>query len=134
LSYFARASRGGNLHRVAVGTCLLGLALFMGRRLAMPSYWQSLGATSNPGFAFDPSYQGFLEAIAASTPATATVAVIAPPGELYVCQAAYQLAPRRVVFGGHEKEAGCVAIYLTTVVPPPPRSIPIRGGLLLCPD
>lgn len=64
------------------------------------------------GFAFDPDYSAFLQDVRRSTPADATVAVVLPEAtDLYVYQAAYQLAPRRVVDAKRESEASFVATY-----------------------
>lgn len=64
------------------------------------------------GFWFDPAYAAFLEAVRLRTPADATIVVIAPAyPDVYTYQAAYQLAPRRIVPPGHEKEATFVAAY-----------------------
>lgn len=111
--------------------CVLGLALFMGRRLVNPVYWKQLSSPSDPSFAWDPPYRQFLDAVVAATPPTATVAVIAPTGELYVAQAAYQLAPRRIVRTDSASEAQFVAIYLLTPAPAPPNGVVIPGGLLV---
>lgn len=64
------------------------------------------------GFSFDPDYSAFLEDVRRRTPRDATVAVVLPePTDLYVYQAAYQLAPRRVVDAKRENEASFVATY-----------------------
>lgn len=64
------------------------------------------------GFAFDPDYSAFLEDVRRRTPANATVAVVLPESrDVYVYQAAYQLAPRRVVEAAREREASFVATY-----------------------
>jgi hypothetical protein len=57
--------------------------------------------------------------------------VIVPTGELYVAQAAYQLAPRRLVRPDSASEAEFVAIYLHSPVPAPPNGVVIPGGLLV---
>jgi hypothetical protein len=64
------------------------------------------------GFWFDPAYGAFLEEIRRRTPRDATIAVVVPPWpDVYVYQAAYRLAPRRVVERGRENEATFVAVY-----------------------
>ncbi len=64
------------------------------------------------GFAFDPGYGSFLYAVAAATPPTAAVAIAVPsPCELCVYQAAYTLAPRRVVALHADSDAEYMAIY-----------------------
>jgi hypothetical protein len=64
------------------------------------------------GFWFDPAYAAFLEAVRLRTPPDATIVVIAPVyPDVYTYQAAYQLAPRRVVPPGRENEATFVAAY-----------------------
>lgn len=64
------------------------------------------------GFWFDPAYGAFLEEIRRRTPRDATIAVVVPPWpDVYVYQAAYQLAPRRVVERGRENEAMFVVVY-----------------------
>jgi hypothetical protein len=67
------------------------------------------------GFAFDPDYSAFLQDVRRRTPADATVAIVLPEAtDLYVYQAAYQLAPRRVVEAKRESEASFVATYRGT--------------------
>lgn len=67
------------------------------------------------GFAFDPDYAAFLRDVLRRTPADATVAVVLPEAtDLYVYQAAYQLAPRRVVDAARRAEASFVATYRGT--------------------
>lgn len=64
------------------------------------------------GFSFDPDYSAFLRDVRRRTPTSATVAVVLPePTDLYVYQAAYQLAPRRVVEAKRQNEATFVATY-----------------------
>ena len=64
------------------------------------------------GFWFDPAYAPFLEAVRRRTPRDATIVLLVPPRpDVYVYEAAYQLAPRRVVAPGREKEASFVAAY-----------------------
>jgi hypothetical protein len=64
------------------------------------------------GFWFDPAYAAFLEAVRERTPPDATIVIIAPTyPDVYAYEAAYQLAPRRVVAPGREGEASFVAAY-----------------------
>jgi hypothetical protein len=64
------------------------------------------------GFWFDPAYGAFLDEVRRRTPTNATIALVVPPWpDVYVYQAAYQLAPRRVVEPTREKEADFVAAY-----------------------
>lgn len=62
-------------------------------------------------FAFDPRYAAFLEALRRATPPGATVALSTPAGELYLFEAAYRLAPRRIVPIAAAAQAGFVARY-----------------------
>lgn len=64
------------------------------------------------GFGFDPGFGAFLEEVRQRTPPDATIAVIAPEyPDVYLYEAAYQLAPRRVVQPGRVGEASFVAAY-----------------------
>jgi hypothetical protein len=73
---------------------------------------EAVTASERTGFWFDPTYAAFLEEVRRRTPTDATIAIIVPPWpDVYVYQAAYQLAPRRVVQPGREKEASFVAAY-----------------------
>jgi hypothetical protein len=82
------------------------------------------------GFWFDSSYAGFLEEVRRRTPKDATIAIVVPSWpDVYVYQAAYQLAPRRVVEPGRESEAGFVAAYGYQGAPNA-SAIPIPGGAL----
>lgn len=66
------------------------------------------------GFWFDPEYSAFLDDVKRLTPENATVAVLVPRRpDLYVFQAYYQLAPRRVVEERWIGEADVVATYRT---------------------
>jgi hypothetical protein len=79
--------------------------------------WRSLAgetitATERTGFWFDPAYEAFLDEVRRRTPKDATIAIVVPSWpDVYVYQAAYQLAPRRVVERGRENEATFVAAY-----------------------
>jgi hypothetical protein len=82
------------------------------------------------GFWFDPDYAAFLSDLKALTPANATVAVIVPRRpDLYLYQANYQLAPRRVVEERWKDEASFVATYWTEAGRGP-GGRPIAGGAL----
>jgi hypothetical protein len=73
---------------------------------------ETVTAAERTGFWFDPAYAPFLEEVRRRTPRDATIAVVVPPWpDVYVYQAAYQLAPRRVVEPGRENEATFVAVY-----------------------
>lgn len=66
------------------------------------------------GFWFDPEYEAFLADVKRLTPENATVAILVPRRpDLYVFQAFYQLAPRRVVEERWIGEADAVATYRT---------------------
>jgi hypothetical protein len=83
-----------------------------GRRLMRSLAGETVPATEKTGFWFDPAYAAFLEAVRNHTPKDATIAIVVPPWpDVYVYQAAYQLAPRRVVERGRESEATFVAAY-----------------------
>jgi len=82
------------------------------------------------GFWFDPSYARFLDEVRRRTPKDATIALVVPSWpDVYVYQAAYQLAPRRVVQAGRENEAGFVAAYGYQGTPNA-SVMPIPGGAL----
>jgi hypothetical protein len=85
------------------------------------------------GFAFDPGYRLFLEAVEKATPAGATVAVFAPSSsELYLYQAAYRLAPRRVVGKELSESAQFLAVYRRAANRPlPAQAMALPGGFLL---
>ncbi|MEP6994189.1 MAG: hypothetical protein ABI968_06665 [Acidobacteriota bacterium] len=120
--------------RAAIGA--LGLAL-----LALsfaPSFQPReirarLDASRDPGFAFDREYRSFLEAVERATPPGATVAVFTPTSaELYLHQAAYQLAPRRIVGKELSVQAQYLAVYRRGKAPPIPASaVAVPGGFLL---
>jgi len=84
------------------------------------------------GFWFDPAYAAFLEAVRQHTPPDATIVLIVPPRpDVYVYEAAYQLAPRRVVAPGREGEASFVAAYRYQYRDVKnPDSIALPGGAL----
>jgi hypothetical protein len=73
---------------------------------------ETITAAERTDFWFDPAYAAFLDEVRRRTPRDATVAIVVPPWpDVYVYQAAYQLAPRRVVEPGRESEATFVAAY-----------------------
>lgn len=73
---------------------------------------QTIAPGRGTGFWFDPAYAPFLEGVRLRTPRDATIVVIAPEyPDVYMYEAAYQLAPRRVVRPGREGEASFVAAY-----------------------
>jgi hypothetical protein len=73
---------------------------------------ETISAAETTGFWFDPAYAAFLEEVRRRTRRDATIAIVVPPfPSAYVYQAAYQLAPRRVVEPGRESEATFVAAY-----------------------
>lgn len=86
--------------------------------------------TADPAvFWFDPSYGPFLEAVAGKTAPESTDAVVAPAGELYVYGAAYELAPRRVVFPPDIAGARAIAYFRPRAVIP--GSEPLPNGALI---
>ena len=99
--------------------------------------WRSLAGETVPdadrtGFWFDPAYGAFLDGVRSHTPRDATIAIVVPPRpDVYVYQAAYQLAPRRLVQAGREDEATFVAAYPYQM---PPETNPdvtaLPGGAL----
>lgn len=92
-----------------------------------------LEGSRDPGFAFDSQYRSFLDAVERATPPSATVAVFAPSGsELYVYQAAYRLAPRRIVGRELSGAAQFLAVYRRGAARPlPAQAIALPGGFLL---
>ncbi len=73
---------------------------------------ERISPAQRTGFWFDRNYAAFLEEVRRRTPASATVAVIAPPWpDVYAYQAVYRLAPRRVVDSRRAGEADFVAAY-----------------------
>jgi hypothetical protein len=93
---------------------------------------ETITAAERTGFWFDPAYGGFLEEVRRRTPRDATIAVVVPPWpDVYVYQAAYQLAPRRVVQPGRESEATFVAAYgYRNTGAPNPDVAALPGGAL----
>jgi len=98
----------------------------LARSIAGEPGWRSDLAS----FWFDPDYAGFLEDVKRRTPESATVAVVVPKvPDLYLFQACYRLAPRRVVEERRKEEADFVATYLTEVGRGP-EGVAIKGGRL----
>jgi hypothetical protein len=63
-------------------------------------------------FWFDPEYAVFLEEVRRQTPESATVAVLVPSvPDVYIYEAYYRLAPRRVVDERWKDEADFIASY-----------------------
>jgi hypothetical protein len=120
----ARNNATKRLHTAAAALLLAVVAASMVATLS-PSeiarrgqlLWRSLAgetitATERTGFWFDPAYGDFLDEVRRRTPKDATIAIVVPSWpDVYVYQAAYQLAPRRVVERGRENEATFVAAY-----------------------
>ena len=99
--------------------------------------WRSLAGETvtdaeRTGFWFDPAYGAFLEEVRRRTPRDATIAVLVPSyPDVYVYQAAYQLAPRRVVEPGRQNEATFIAAYRYQYRDlRNPDLIPLPGGAL----
>jgi len=73
---------------------------------------ERISPAEGTGFWFDRDYAVFLEEVRRRTPESATVAVLAPSWpDVYAYQAAYRLAPRRVVDARRANEASFVAAY-----------------------
>jgi hypothetical protein len=117
----------------ALALCgLAALALSFGSFYRPSAIADRLDAARDPGFAFDPAYRKFLDAVEKSTPPAATVAVIAPQANsLYAAQAAYRLAPRRLVAPARSREAQFLAVYSRGAAPTPPGATALPGGFLL---
>lgn len=84
------------------------------------------------GFWFDPAYADFLEGVRRATPPDATIALVVPSRpDLYVYEAAYQLAPRRIVSPEREGEATWIAAYRYQFRPGPnPDVVEVPNGAL----
>ena len=81
-------------------------------RLARSLAGQRISPGEGTGFWFDRNYAVFLDEVRRRTPPASTVAVLAPPWpDVYVYQAVYRLAPRRVVDSRRVGEADFVAAY-----------------------
>ncbi|HSE64554.1 MAG TPA: hypothetical protein VLG15_13175 [Thermoanaerobaculia bacterium] len=110
-----RSAPGGLLLILAVSMIATVSPAEIARRWEM--FTRSVaGGTIAPGagsgFWFDPAYAAFLEAVRARTPRDATIVVIVPQyPDVYTYEAAYQLAPRRVIPPDRESEGTFVAAY-----------------------
>jgi hypothetical protein len=105
---------------------------FAGRwnRLARSIAGDRTSPAQGTGFWFDRDYAVFLEEVRRRTPSSSTVAVLAPPWpDVYVYQAVYQLAPRRVVDVRRANEADFVAAYRIHAAAAPDAT-PIPHGTL----
>jgi len=105
---------------------------FAGRwnRLARSLAGDRTSPAQGTGFWFDRDYAVFLEEVRRRTPASSTVAVLAPAWpDVYVYQAVYQLAPRRVVDLRRVNEANFVAAYRIHAAGAP-GATPIAHGTL----
>jgi hypothetical protein len=93
---------------------------------------ETLTVADETGFWFDPAYEAFLDEVRRRTPRDATIALFVPSyPDVYVYQAAYQLAPRRVVEPGRENEATFVADYGHRYrVQPNAGAVALPGGAL----
>ena len=109
-----------------------GQLLLRTHRLARALAGEPTAPPGAAGFWFDPDYAAFLADVKAATPETATVAVLVPKApDVYLYQALYQLAPRRVVEARWMDEAGFVATYRTdTARGPMDGARPITHGQL----
>jgi hypothetical protein len=118
--------------RAAAGIlCLVLLAVSFAPALAPRAILARL-APPREGGGVDARYDAFLEAVSRATPATATVAVLAPEtSERFLRQAAYQLAPRRVVPRELAGEAQYFAVYRRKTPSLPQGAVALPGGFLL---
>jgi hypothetical protein len=103
-----------------------------GRLLLRSLAGETILTAEKTGFWFDPPYAAFLEEVRRRTPRDATIAVLVPSyPDVYVYQAAYQLAPRRVVAPSRENEATFIAAYRYQYRDlRNPEVIPLPGGAL----
>ena len=94
---------------------------------------EPVSSRDQTGFWFDHEYAVFLEDIRRQTPPNATVAMVVPRWpDVYVYQAAYQLAPRRVVPEDRRSEASYVAAYRHQPgKPPDPKVTAVTNGALI---
>jgi hypothetical protein len=96
---------------------------------ALPRDRRRIAAT---GFLFDRAYGRFLLALSRRLPSDATLCLAVPPSnESYVYEAAYMLAPRRVIVNAPED--GCEEAAIFPAPPdhsPGPREELLDGGLL----
>ena len=106
------------------------LTLMRAGRLAAVLRGDALPQAESYAFWFDRDYAAFLADVKAATPETASIAVLVPKRpDVYVYQASYQLAPRRVVEAKWMDEAAFVATYRTETERGP-GGRPIAHGLL----
>jgi hypothetical protein len=102
-----------------------------GRRLVGALRGEPTPLRDRFGFSFDPRYADFLAEVKRLTPENATVAVVVPRRpDVYVYQAYYQLAPRRVVEARWRDEASYVATYPSRRPEGSETSVAIFGGSL----
>jgi len=81
-------------------------------------------------FWFDPDYAAFLDEVKRRTPESSTVAILVPQApDLYLYQAMYRLAPRRVVEERWKNEADFIATYRSEAARGPGGAA-ITGGML----
>ncbi|MGH9399685.1 MAG: hypothetical protein ACRD00_04910 [Thermoanaerobaculia bacterium] len=86
---------------------------------------------SGTGFWFDRDYPAFLEALRKATPPDATIAVALPATpDVYLYQAVFTLAPRRVVALKDGASAGYVAYYRDAALSQS-QGLRIAGGVLV---
>jgi hypothetical protein len=106
-----------------------------GRLLCRALAGEVLRSDERTGFWFDPAYEAFLDEVRRRTPRDATIAIVVPSyPDVYVYQAAYRLAPRRVVERGRENEATFVAAYpYQTPAGTNPDVTALPGGALFRP-
>ena len=98
----------------------------LSRAISGETGWRS----DRANFWFDPDFAAFLDDVKRRTPESATVAVIVPEApDLYLRQAYYRLAPRRVVEERWKDEADFVATYRTELGRGP-NGVAITGGVL----
>ena len=87
----------------------------------------ALSAGVPADFPFDPAFRDFLLDVERATPPDATVALVAPRGELYVYLAAYRLAPRRVLVGATACCPSAVGVFGTSSAVAPAGSFERRA-------
>ena len=127
---------------LAAGLALVVLAVFLAlplepartlhraRRLARVLAGEAVPQRDSAAFWFDPDYTAFLADVKAATPESATIAVLVPKRpDVYLYQASYQLAPRRIVEAKWMEEAAYVATYRTDAARGP-GGRPIAHGQL----
>lgn len=120
------------VRRLLVALSIAVLGLNVASRLCSRSYWVALTQRQDLSFWFDPQYGAFLDGVARLTPPSETILLVIPPGsEMHLFQAAYQLAPRRIVTQCEYPAVRYVAIYLGVPLTCPPNGVPIPGGLLI---